>query len=130
MNDKPILDSGTRKEFESGAVRDTPSGKGRFDLLPFLALTDLAKHYEKGSLKYEARNWEKGIDNARMFESGMRHAIEFFLGQDDEDHLIAAIWNFIGIRENLRRIELGILPPEIDNIPYILRSKKEKSVNG
>ena len=29
-----ILDSGTRREFESGAVRDIAEGKGRCDLLP------------------------------------------------------------------------------------------------
>lgn len=31
---KKILDSGTRREFESGAVRDIQEGKGRCDLLP------------------------------------------------------------------------------------------------
>ena len=30
-----ILDSGTRREFETGAVRDIQEGKGRCDLLPF-----------------------------------------------------------------------------------------------
>lgn len=29
-----ILDSGDRREFESGAVRDMPTGKGRCDLMP------------------------------------------------------------------------------------------------
>lgn len=29
-----ILDSGDRREFESGAVRDMPAGKGRCDLMP------------------------------------------------------------------------------------------------
>lgn len=29
-----ILDSGTRREFDSGAVRDVAEGKGRCDLLP------------------------------------------------------------------------------------------------
>ena len=29
-----ILDSGNRREFESGAVRDMAKGKGRCDLLP------------------------------------------------------------------------------------------------
>lgn len=30
-----IQDSGNRREFETGAVRDVAEGKGRFDLLPF-----------------------------------------------------------------------------------------------
>lgn len=29
-----ILDSGNRREFETGAVRDMAEGKGRLDLLP------------------------------------------------------------------------------------------------
>ena len=30
-----ITDSGERRQFESGAVRDVAEGKGRCDLLPF-----------------------------------------------------------------------------------------------
>ncbi|MDI9412799.1 MAG: DUF5664 domain-containing protein [Bacillota bacterium] len=32
----PIADSGTRREFETGAVRDMAEGKGRCDLMPLL----------------------------------------------------------------------------------------------
>lgn len=35
-----ILDSGTRREFETGAVRDIQEGKGRCDLLPLLVISD------------------------------------------------------------------------------------------
>lgn len=37
----PIADSGERREFKSGAVRDITSGKGRCDLLPLDAVTGL-----------------------------------------------------------------------------------------
>ena len=36
-----ILDSGERREFESGAVRDIQEGKGRCDLLPLEEVADL-----------------------------------------------------------------------------------------
>ena len=36
-----IVDSGNRREFESGAVRDIAEGKGRCDLLPLDILTEL-----------------------------------------------------------------------------------------
>lgn len=36
-----ILDSGARREFQSGAVRDIDEGKGRCDLLPFDILGEL-----------------------------------------------------------------------------------------
>ena len=41
--EKHILDSGERREFESGAVRDIQEGKGRFDLLP---LGEVARYFE------------------------------------------------------------------------------------
>lgn len=36
-----LLDSGTRREFETGAVRDIQEGKGRCDLLPVDIVADL-----------------------------------------------------------------------------------------
>jgi hypothetical protein len=36
-----LPDSGYRKEFISGAVRDTPDGKGRCDLVPLLGVASL-----------------------------------------------------------------------------------------
>lgn len=92
-----ILDSGERTEFTSGAVRDMHEGKGRFDLLPMCVLMRLAKHYEKGALKYEERNWEKGIDAHSFADSAFRHLVKYMDGLDDEDHLIAAIWNLCGL---------------------------------
>jgi len=41
-----IKDSGERREFSSGSVRDTAIGKGRCDLLPWLTLTARAYHDE------------------------------------------------------------------------------------
>ena len=32
--ERKILDSGERRQFASGAVRDIQEGKGRYDLLP------------------------------------------------------------------------------------------------
>jgi hypothetical protein len=42
-----IKDSGTRCEFESGAVRDVQEGKGRCDLLPLDTVAEfLSGHWE------------------------------------------------------------------------------------
>ena len=38
--ERHILDSGNRRAFESGAVRDIQEGKGRCDLLPLLQVSD------------------------------------------------------------------------------------------
>lgn len=92
-----ILDSGDRTKFKTGAVRDMHEGKGRFDLLPMCVLLRLAKHYENGSKKYGDRNWEKGIPAHSFADSAMRHFVKYMDGQNDEDHLIAAIWNLMGL---------------------------------
>lgn len=40
-----IKDSGNRREFDSGAVRDIQEGKGRCDLLPLDVVAKLTKNY-------------------------------------------------------------------------------------
>ena len=60
-------------------------------------LLRLARHYENGAKKYDERNWEKGIPASRFADSALRHMFKYMDGQDDEDHLIAAIWNLCGL---------------------------------
>lgn len=53
VTDVPILkDSGERRQFRTGAVRDRAVGKGRFDLIPTQMMFRLARHYEAGAIKY------------------------------------------------------------------------------
>lgn len=40
-----LKDSGARREFESGAVRDIQEGKGRCDLLPLDVVADVYDHF-------------------------------------------------------------------------------------
>jgi len=78
--DKFILkDSGDRQSFESGAVRDIQVGKGRFDLISPFALLRIARVYEKGALKYAARNWEKGMPYGRFIDSALRHITQYMI---------------------------------------------------
>lgn len=160
--DYETKDTGVRVAFQTGAHRDTNSGKGRFDLMPALAMsrvvgaywgvnrihepdTDaaldyaftglsgnqardylalacaevvvlmggwapamerLAKLYERGAVKYDARNWEKGIPVARMFESGLRHLCQAVGGLQDEDHYAGFLFNFVGIMEYEERADV------------------------
>ena len=92
-----IKDSGERTQFQSGAVRDMNEGKGRCDLLPMCVMLRLARHYEAGAKKYDDRNWEKGIPAHSFADSALRHMFKYMDGQNDEDHLIAAIWNLCGL---------------------------------
>ena len=113
-NDAPapgIKDSGDRTQFSSGAVRDMHTGKGRYDLLPMCVIDRLAKHYEAGALKYSDRNWEKGIPAHSFADSAMRHFCKYMDGWDDEDHLIAAIWNLCGLAwTEVKRPEMMDIP--------------------
>jgi len=112
-----IKDSGERQKFETGANRDIRQGKGRFDLLPTRTMKALAVHFERGCLKYGERNWEKGIPVARYLDSGLRHAFQFLQGLDDENHLIAAIWNLMCAYDTVLRVQNGELPEELYDLP-------------
>jgi len=171
---KPVLDSGKRTEFPTGAVRDMHTGKGRNDLIPpriayhllevkedpsnpsmeayaigalyaywcmkneavtsrlnllrecfvrccyvivdknhsgaaltrlqviNIGLDRLAKLYEKGAEKYGELNWTKGIPSSSFYDSAHRHMRKHLLGQDDEDHLAAFLFNVVGLMYNER----------------------------
>jgi len=95
-----IKDSGKRKKFKSGAVRDLEEGKILWNLLPFEALKRVAIHYTNGAKKYSPNNWKKGIPTERFFSSALRHLIQYRLGENDEDHLSAVVFNILGIIYN------------------------------
>lgn len=92
-------DSGQRAQFDTGAVRDTQDGKGRFDLLPYRALKRVAQLYERGAVKYDANNWRKGIPMSRCASSMLRHAFQATSGETDEDHLAAVVFNALAIMQ-------------------------------
>lgn len=118
-----IKDSGTRRDFESGAVRDAETGKGRFDLIPPVALELLAKHFEEGALKYEDRNWEKGMPLGQFLDSALRHINKYRDGQRDEPHIVAAFWNLAAFLHTREMIVRGILPPDLDDVPAYVKSQ-------
>lgn len=90
-----IKDSGQRTEFATGALRDMHDGKGRFDLLPWHAITEVALHCENGAKKYGERNVDKGIPQHSLIDSGIRHLVKYMNGMTDEAHLRAACWNVL-----------------------------------
>lgn len=122
LNDqKPegIDDGGERMAFDSGAIREPATGKGRFDLISPFGLQRIARWYELGSMKYSERNWEKGIPMSRCLDSALRHMNKFLMGMTDEDHLAAAAWNVIAIMhyEETGRNDLDDLPHFMKNLP-------------
>lgn len=114
-----VKDSGTRQEFDTGAVRDAQSGKGRYDLLLTLPhmLYRLARHFENGAKKYGDDNWRKGLPLRRFIDSAFRHLCQYMEGKDDEDHLTAVIWNLMCHGETANMIAAGWLPTDLDDMP-------------
>jgi hypothetical protein len=112
-----VVDSGERQSFQTGAVRDTQTQKGRYDLLPPYAIERLAKHFENGAVKYQDRNWERGIPLMRYLDSALRHMFKLLDGQTDEDHAEAAMWNIACYIQTEKWIKEGILPKELDDRP-------------
>jgi hypothetical protein len=106
-------DSGTRKEWSTGAHRDMVADKGRFDLLPFNALQEAAIVFERGGLKYTDRNWERGIPVWSFLSAGARHLHKAISGVDDEPHLSMALWNIMCAIQTEAWARQGRLPEEL-----------------
>lgn len=116
-NTPMIKDSGERRQFYDAegkpvAVRDMAEGKGRFDLMPWAALMEVAKHCENGSRKYGEHNVDKGLPTSSFADSGIRHLAKWLDGWTDEPHLISAAWNI------LWAIQTEIKHPELSNVPW------------
>ena len=91
-----LKDSGERRQFDTGAVRDMADGKGDMFSLPAAAILRLSKHYERGAKKYSRLNYQKGIPISSFMDSALRHIFKYLDGWDDEDHLSAAAFNILG----------------------------------
>lgn len=85
-------------------------GKLRMDLIPWDVVERLAYHYTRGTKKYSARNWEKGMKwNEGCAASLARHLSAWFKGEDTDAegfyHDEAMAWNaFALIAYRLRNI--------------------------
>lgn len=106
-----IKDSGERREFGTGAVRDCAAGKGDMVSIPWESILRLSVHYEHGATKYERWNFRKGIPVSSFIDSAGRHLAKYQCGLDDEDHLAAAAFNVLGamLMENTM--------PEMQDLP-------------
>lgn len=80
------------------------SKPGRFDLIPARPLFELAEHFGRGSEKYEDRNWERGYRWSLSFAALMRHAWQFWGGEDMDPetgskHMVAVAWHALALAE-------------------------------
>lgn len=99
-----ILDSGKRKEFESGMVRDSGE-KPRYNrCLTGPMFKRWAEHLHKGALKYPdvspgVPNWTLANEEEelqRFKDSALSHMIDWLEGKVDEDHAAGVFFNING----------------------------------
>lgn len=115
-----VKDSGERREFATGSVRDIRTGKGRYDLIPAYSLRRLAKHYENGAIKYGDCNWEKGQPVRSYVDSMLRHGEDFLSGDRSEDHLAAVAWNAFAAMWTLEMVRLEKFPESFNDLPLAM----------
>lgn len=87
---KKILDSGNRRQFESGAVRDIQEGKGRCDLLPLTEIADFINYYSK-DCDLETRKYKDSICFILV-------KLDSFVHNGNSDNIYEAIMKFMDIR--------------------------------
>lgn len=81
-----ILDSGNRRKFESGAVRDIADGKGRMDLVPLDVVADLCTYIDR----------ESNVSNTTDFDTSlMLRNIDCFVNSGDAHFIFYLLWSFI-----------------------------------
>jgi hypothetical protein len=95
-----IKDSGQRAEFASGMVRDVATDKIDYSLiLDGPMWKRWAQHLTTGAKKYAKRNWMKANGQEeldRFKESALRHFMQWYEGETDEDHAAAVFFNING----------------------------------
>jgi len=95
-------DQPTTEEIEASpvAVR-ADSGKNPWSLFMWDAAQEVVKVLKMGADKYSARNWEKGMQWSRCYDSAQRHLYAWFQEHEDRDkesgllHLGHAAWNIL-----------------------------------
>lgn len=101
-----VKDSGARRTFSSGSVRDVATGKIRWSRITFgPMMRRWAEHLTKAMEKYP--DPRPGVPNftlveteeelAEYKESAFRHFKDWFDGKIDEDHAAATFFNINGV---------------------------------
>lgn len=107
-------DSGQRKEFASGMKRDSTSGKPDFSLImanvPYeeQMLTRFAYLMARGAEKYGLKNWELANSQEeldRFKSSAIRHFMQWFNNEEDEDHAAAVYYNIMAYEATKYKVE-------------------------
>lgn len=116
MTDFITKDSGQRQEFSTGMKRDVQTDKPRYDLIGYgwTLIRRWAELMARGAIKYGELNFEKAetVEELNRFRaSGLRHMIQWYMGETDEDHAAAVCFNLAGaemVREKLAKKKIDL----------------------
>ena len=130
MLNKIKIESGNKRKFVTGAEKQAASGKGTPVLVPGDAILEVAKHFEGGIPIYGARNWEKGIPLSEILNSLERHLQQEKMGLTDEPHARALVWNALVYLATKLRIEKGLLPFKLADMPVYEDDYNAAEIDG
>ena len=117
MSDFVVKDSGDRRTFATGSVRDRGDLKPRPDMISPFALMRVGEHMRKGATKYGPLNWQLGQPFSEVTASMHRHLLQWEQGDQDEDHLAAIVFGAQALIHYREMIDRGVLPAELDDMP-------------
>lgn len=74
--------------------------KSPWHLLPYDVMKEVVQVFWAGAVKYEERNWEKGMPYSDVFGAAMRHLTDWWNGEDKDpetgiSHLAHAATNIL-----------------------------------
>lgn len=70
------------QELKTGEKKD--EGKPRWELIAYDSISGISRVLTFGAKKYEARNWEKGIEYGRVFGAIQRHLTTWWMGENND----------------------------------------------
>jgi hypothetical protein len=103
-------DSGERQTFATGMQRDIQTNKPRYDLVDWPMIKRWAELMQRGALKYGEHNWKKACTQEeldRFRASALRHMIQWFNNEQDEDHGAAVLFNISGAEMVMAKLKNG-----------------------
>jgi Domain of unknown function (DUF5664) len=95
----------------------------RYDLIPILALEQVAEVFRFGAGKYGERNWETGLRWGRLWRAAISHLVKFWRGETNDDesglpHLAHAAASVLML------IDTTLRHPQLDSRPLPLAEEE------
>ena len=112
------------RTFETGATRSNDADNVRFDLIPQLALMEIAKVLSVGAIRYGEHDYRKGFPFSDVVNHLLRHLNLYLRGDKSENHLSHAACNVLFL------LEYEHIHPELNDLLTADDYLPPKAANG